>query len=118
MSRVNFPTTFPRDPELFSFSGALLVARMTRKGRGKKTNQRARLPRVQGTAENEGEIVTLERINLSEEVYPCERGEEEGEGGRSADRKSAAGWRKLKMVARKKGRKEGSGYIDDVRLRG
>ena len=40
MSRVNFPTTFPRDPELFSFSGALLVARMTRKGRGKKrTNE-------------------------------------------------------------------------------
>lgn len=40
MSRVNFPTTFPRDPELFSFSGALLVARMTRKRRGKKrTNE-------------------------------------------------------------------------------
>lgn len=40
VSRVNFPTTFPRDPELFSFSGALLVARMTRKGRGKKrTNE-------------------------------------------------------------------------------
>lgn len=84
---------------------------MTGRRKGKKTKQRARSPRVRGTKE----IVTLERINLSEEVYPCEGGKEEG---RSADRKSVAGWRKLKMVAGKKGRKEGSGYIDDVRLRG
>lgn len=93
---------------------------MTRKRRGKKrTNELGCLAFKERRRTKERSLRSSASTLAKKFILASgERKREGGGGGRSADRKSAAGWRKLKMVARKKGRKEGSGYIDDVRLRG